>query len=323
MNTTGVTRYAPRWLALREAADAAARASELLQPLRRQLPVPGAPLAVRDRRTGPLVVRDLGSGTGSMGRWLAPRLGGRQHWILHDHDSALLGIAAARLPRRTADGSAVTVATEQGDISRLTAGRLLGTSLVTASALLDLLSEEDLNGLAAACAEAGCPALLTLSVVGRVELGPVDSMDAEIMDAFNAHQRREERGRPLLGPDAVTTAARAFARAGMQVRIHASPWLLTTGPEGASDTGTLRDSPAFSDTDWSGAGALPAHASRALTAEWLRGWVGAAREQRPNLAPRADAYLRRRLEACQAGELRVTVHHGDLLALPRTAGGAP
>lgn len=60
----------------------------------------------------------------------------------------------------------------------------------------------------------------------------------------------------------------------------------------------------------------------ALTAEWLRGWVGAAVEQRPALAARAESYLQSRLAACAAGELRVVVHHSDVLALPRPTGGA-
>jgi hypothetical protein len=60
----------------------------------------------------------------------------------------------------------------------------------------------------------------------------------------------------------------------------------------------------------------------ALTEEWLRGWVGAACEQRPELAARAESYLHSRLAACAAGELRVVVHHSDVLALPRPTGGA-
>ncbi len=44
-------------------------------------------------------------------------------------------------------------------------------------------------------------------------------------------------------------------------------------------------------------------------------------EERPELKARADAYLAERLEACAAGELRVVVHHSDLLALCRPAGG--
>ncbi|MFG2603000.1 trans-aconitate methyltransferase [Streptomyces sp. NPDC048514] len=272
-------RYAPEWLQLRQAADATARAEELLDPLRVRLAdLPG--------RTGGLVVHDLGCGTGSMGRWLAPRLDGSQHWVLHDRDPYLLHFAAVAAPRSAADGSRVTVETRRGDVGRLTPDALAGASLVTASALLDVLTPEEVGTLADACTGAGCAALLTLSVAGRVELTPADPLDAEIAEAFNAHQRRDG----LLGPDAVTVTCEAFAERGATVRVHASPWLL--GPDQA-----------------------------ALTEQWLRGWVGAAVEQRPELRERADRYLRDRLAACAAGELRAVVHHSDLLALPGAAGG--
>jgi SAM-dependent methyltransferase len=272
-------RYAPEWLELREPADAAARAPDLLDPLRIRLAnLPG--------KSG-LVIHDLGCGTGSMGRWLAPRLDGAQQWVLHDHDPALLRLATARAPRAGADGSPVTVTTRRGDIGRLTAADLADASLVTASALLDVLTREEIETLAAACATAGVPALLTLSVVGRVDLIPAHPLDAEMAEAFNAHQRAAE----LLGPDAITVACEAFAQRGATVRVHPSPWRL--------DDRHI-----------------------ALTEEWLRGWVGAACEQRPELTERAEAYLRDRLAACAAGELRVTLHHSDLLALPRPTGGA-
>ncbi|MFH9013078.1 methyltransferase domain-containing protein [Streptomyces sp. NPDC017943] len=273
-------RYAPEWLQLREPADAAARAQDLLDPLRTRLAdTPGGP--------GGAVVHDLGCGTGSMGRWLAPRLDGAQHWILHDRDPYLLHFAAVASPRSAADGSRVSVETRRGDVARLTPDALQGASLVTASALLDVLTREEIETLAAACAGAGCPALLTLSVAGRVELTPAHPLDQEIAQAFNDHQRRDG----LLGPDAVTAAAEAFSEHGATVRLHPSPWRL--GPEQA-----------------------------ALTEQWLRGWVGAAVEERPGLKARADAYLADRLEACAAGELSVTVHHTDLLALCPPVGGA-
>lgn len=273
-------RYAPEWLELREPADAVARAHDLLDPLRIRLAnLPGRP--------GGVVIHDIGCGTGSMGRWLAPCLDGAQHWILHDRDPYLLHFAAVASPRTAADGSRVTVETRRGDVARLTADALHGASLVTASALLDVLTREEIDTLAAACAGAGCPALLTLSVAGRVELTPSHPLDAEIAQAFNDHQRRDG----LLGPDAVTVATEAFSERGATVRLHPSPWRL--GPEQA-----------------------------ALTEQWLRGWVGAAVEQRPELSARADAYLAERLAACAAGQLRVTVHHTDLLALCRPAGGA-
>ncbi|WP_089103966.1 trans-aconitate methyltransferase [Streptomyces hyaluromycini] len=271
-------RYAPEWLELRESADAAARAHDLLDPLRIRLAnLPG--------KAG-VVVHDLGCGTGSMGRWLAPRLDGSQHWILHDRDPYLLHFAAVASPRAAADGSRVTVETRRGDVARLTPDALIGASLVTASALLDVLTREEIDTLAAACAGAGCPALLTLSVAGRVELTPSHPLDAELAEAFNAHQRRGG----MLGPDAVTAACEAFADRGATVKVHPSPWRL--GPD-----------------------------EKALTEQWLRGWVGAAVEQRPELAERADAYLAERLAANAAGELRVVVHHSDLLALARPTGG--
>ncbi|QDI67907.1 SAM-dependent methyltransferase [Streptomyces calvus] len=266
-------RYAPEWLRLREPADATARSRGLLDPLR-------ARLVRTPRRADGLVVHDIGCGTGSMGRWLAPRLVGAQHWVLHDRDPYLLHFAAAASPRSAADGSRVTAETRRGDIARLTADVLAGASLVTASALLDVLTREEIGTLVAACAGAGCPALLTLSVAGRVELTEPHAMDAEITEAFNAHQRRGG----LLGPDAVTAAAEAFAEHGATVRLEPSPWRLGPG-------------------------------QAALTEQWLRGWVGAAVEERPDLAERADAYLAERLAACAAGELRVVVHHHDLLAL--------
>ncbi|MFF3323449.1 class I SAM-dependent methyltransferase [Streptomyces sp. NPDC002889] len=304
MSDTDAVRYAPEWLALREGADAAARTPGLLEPLRQHLADTANAVDPPPRDTK-LVIRDLGCGTGSMGRWLAPRLNGPQHWILHDHDPDLLTLAAEQMPRTSADGSPVTVTTERGDIARLTVDGLRGTSLVTASALLDVLTRDELDALAAACEGAGCPALLALSVVGRVDLSPADPLDTAITDAFNAHQRRVDHGRRLLGPDAVMTASEVFARHGMTVEVHASPWRL--GPAARTSAGPHRPDPETDDS--------------ALMAEWLRGWVGAARDQRPDLAARADTYLRRRLQACEAGQLRVVVHHRDVLALPRRSGG--
>ncbi len=265
------TAYAPEWLDLRESADADARADELLD------------LLIPSLRGRPPVIRDLGCGTGSMGRWLAARLPGPAHWILHDRDPVLLARAVAGMPR---SGGQVMAA--PGDITGLHAANLAGTSLVTASALLDLLTADEVTRLAEACARARCPALLALSVVGRVLFSPADPLDAELAGAFNDHQRRTSDGRRLLGPDAVDVTVAAFQRFGVAVHRRPSPWRL--GPEQA-----------------------------ALTARWLRDWVAAAVEQRPELASRADAYLRRRLDDCASGRLRVVIGHADLLALPGSA----
>ncbi|WP_372663063.1 methyltransferase domain-containing protein [Amycolatopsis kentuckyensis] len=266
------TTFAPEWLYLREPADAAARATELLEPLRAHLPAD-------------FTVRDLGCGTGSLGRWLAARLPGTQHWILHDHDTELLTRARTALPATALDGSPVDVVAEQRDVTALRAADLAGTSLVTASALLDLLTRDEVTSLAKAVVEAGCAALLMLSVTGRVELSPADPLDPAIAAAFNAHQRRITGGRRLLGPNAVDVAATAFGRLGATVVRAESAWRL--GPDQAE-----------------------------LQRQWLEGWVGAAVEQLPELRPVADVYLQRRLEMARAGELRAVIHHGDLLVLP-------
>ncbi|MCI2416046.1 class I SAM-dependent methyltransferase [Saccharopolyspora sp. K220] len=269
MNTSG--EFAPDWLALRESADSAARAAELLTPLRAALPTP-------------MVVRDLGSGTGSLGRWLAGRLPGPQRWILHDRDPELLR-RASQATFRDARGVPVAVQAQQVDITSLNNADFADTALVTASALLDLLTRAEVDGLATACVTARCPALLTLSVVGEVELHPADPLDAVLMSAFNAHQRRTVQGRRLLGPDAVDATTEAFEHRGAIVRTCPSPWRL-----GSADG--------------------------ALLVAWLEGWVRAACDQQPALGAEARGYLRRRRAECAAGELRVVVHHRDLLALP-------
>ena len=273
--TVETIRVSRGWLALREPADAAARAADLAVELRRVLPT-----------SGRQVIHDLGCGTGAMGRWLAPRLPGRQHWVVHDRDADLLAVAAEDLPGEAADGAAVTVETRQSDITWLDPGDLAGATLITASALLDLLTGEELTGLVDVCAGAGCPVLLTLSVVGRVDLNPADPLDAGVAAAFDAHQRRTtERGR-LLGPDAAAVAVEEFGRLGADVRVRPSPWRL-----GASEA--------------------------ALQAQWFTGWVGAACEQQVELAAETDAYTRRRLAEAAAGQLAATVDHADLLVLPR------
>jgi len=275
-----MSEFSVSWLALREPADAVARSSELV-----------------DLVGTPRVINDLGCGSGSMGRWLSARLPGPLHWRLYDRDPALLRYAAAHLPNRSRDGSPVTAETREADVAQLTAADLgssgssgssgksgssgsSGGSLVTASALLDLLTADEVSALAGACVEARCPALFTLSVAGRVSFSPADPLDDAIGEAFNAHQRRTVAGRRLLGPDAIDATSEAFARFGAETVVRPSLWRL----------------------------AKPGDA--ALIAAWLEGWVGAAAEQDPSL-PVGD-YLQRRLEA---DDLSVVVEHGDLFAV--------
>ncbi|OLT30666.1 trans-aconitate methyltransferase [Nocardiopsis sp. CNR-923] len=255
MTSTGVPAFAPEWLALREGADARARSER----------------AVEQVRGHGRVVADLGCGTGSFGRWLAPRLPETRRWVLVDRDPALLALARESVP-------VGHVRTRALDLASLRARDLDGVTLVAASALLDLLTRAEVEALAGAVVGAGCPALLTLTVSGRVELSPTDPLDARVGRAFDDHQRRGGR----LGPDAVAVTAGVFGGLGARTRAFASPWRL--GPE-----------------------------HRDLLRAWLLGWVGAAAEQEPGLA--VSAYLERRLEQCGRGRLRATVHHTDLVVL--------
>jgi hypothetical protein len=261
------------WLALREPADAAARATDLLGLVRSRL-----------SGTGPLVIHDLGSGTGSMGRWLAPRLAGRQHWIMYDRDPALLDHAGAEMVDAAADGAPVTVETRVRDITRLTPADLDGASLVTASALLDMLTADEIDRMVAAVD--GLPMWPTLSVTGRVTLDPAEAeIDTAVEAAFNDHQRRTLDGRSLLGPDAVRHAIDAFRRGGARVETRPSPWRL--GPDQAE-----------------------------LTAEWFDGWFGAAAEQRPELAGCTEGYQQRRRSDIVAARVGAVVQHADVLVIP-------
>jgi hypothetical protein len=130
--------------------------------------------------------------------------------------------------------------------------------------------------------------LITLSVIGRVDLAPADPLDHRVMDAFNAHQRRATSTGRLLGPDAARAAEDGFRRLGHDVVVRPSPWRL--GPDRSE-----------------------------LAAEWFTGWLGAACEQRPELREAAEEYRRRRLSEADAGSLSITLHHRDLLARPGTA----
>jgi hypothetical protein len=272
--TSGPVRAGAGWLAMREPADAAARSTALVEELR--------PYLADDRLTR---VHDLGCGTGSMARWLAPQLPGPQRWLLHDRDAALLPLAEADPPGAAADGAAVSVETRQDDITRLDSAVLADASLVTASALLDMMTAEELDRLVRSSASAGCAVLITLSVTGRVDLSPADPSDRLLSEAFNDHQRRTSEIGRRLGPDAFEAAVDGFTRLGREVVVRPSPWHLGPG-------------------------------SIELTREWLTGWVGPACEQRPELEQRRPGYVERRLAELADGRLRVTVHHHDLLVRP-------
>ena len=81
------------------------------------------------------------------------------------------------------------------------------TDLVTASALLDLVSADWIDDLAGDCAAVGCAALFALNYDGRVRWCPVLALDAVVRALVNRHQRRDKGFGPAAGPAAASVAA--------------------------------------------------------------------------------------------------------------------
>jgi SAM-dependent methyltransferase len=255
------------WLELREPLDHRSRSSELLAPLR----------AWWDLQSGGEVL-DLGCGTGSNLRYLAPHLPSATRWTLIDHDAGLLS-------RLTSAGGAITLRAVRRDLGEWDMGEVDRAQLVTASALLDLVSERWLVSLVDACARAGAAALFALSYDGRIEWRDADPDDALVTDAVNAHQRRDKGFGPALGPTASATAEQLFRARGYEVLARPSDWVLGG-----------------------------AHA--ALADALIEGWAGAATEQRPEHAERVRAWAARRRRAGARTDLTLRVGHQDVLALP-------
>jgi SAM-dependent methyltransferase len=259
------------WLALREAADHAARSRTLTRTLADALP-----------RGRALRVLDLAAGTGSNLRYLAPLLPVPQEWLLTDIDRELLGEAASR--SSSLDG--VTVETRQMNLGLLDDAEMFaGRDLVTASALLDLVSESWLQRLAQACRAAGANALFALTYDGRSSCAPVEPEDELVRELMNRHQRQNDKGfGRAAGPDATEAAERAFTAHGYRVRRDRTDWL------------------------------VPA-AAREFQRQLFAGWADAARRMAPDRAPALDAWLARRLGHVDAGRSTVIVGHEDLIAL--------
>lgn len=263
--------FSPDWLALREQADHRSRAGAL-----------AARLAAEWRARGWTRILDLGSGTGSNLRYLAPRLPGAQHWTLVDRDADLLA-------RAEVVGPAQRIRRVHGDLDEAGLPAVAGTDLVTCSALLDLVSEAWLGRLARACRAAACGAYLALTYDGAMHwyAAEHDADDALIRDAVNAHQRRERAPAPALGPAAAAAADAAFRAAGYRTWRLPSPWRL-----GSDD--------------------------RALALALVDAWERAALDlaPRPDRARRIRAWAARRRRTAARGRFGLTVGHQDLLALP-------
>lgn len=261
--------FSAEWLRLREPCDIRARSGAFVHALGSQLP------------SRPLHALDLGTGTGANIRYLAPRLGGVQRWLAVDDDPALIDQQPAGL-----DGANFhcVVSTLQLDLAAdLQSLPLSGSQLVTASALLDLVSAAWLQSLALRCVETRAAVLFALNYDGRVECLPREPDDDWLIGLVNRHQLGDKGFGPALGPNATSYARDAFGAAGFQSRITASDWLIEPDEQ-------------------------------TLQRELIAGWIGAACDIAPSEEARIERWGRRRFAHLAEGTSRMRVGHQDFIA---------
>ena len=261
--------FSAAWLEMREPYDRRARAASVID---------AAVAALAGRAS--VMIADLACGTGSTFRALMPRIKSRQNWRLVDNDLSLL----VRTPQSSPPN--VNVAAMPIDLSLdLTAALDGPVDLVTATALLDLVSEEWLQRLVVEIAARRLPVYAALSYDGHVEMTPADSADKKIIAAVNAHQRTDKGFGPALGPTAAAAAFERFERVGYSVL------------QGQSDWG-------FAPHD------------REIQLELLSGWAAAARDIDDVPLPDVIGWLKRRRDLVVAGRSSIRVGHTDLFARP-------
>ena len=262
------------WLTLREPADADARALAVTR------------VAVDALPTGTVRAVDLATGTGANVRYLAPHLPPEQDWLLVDDDERLLSELPAHMYRSDLPRE-VRIECRRVDLSKLEGTDIVeGRALVTASALLDLVSDSWVASLAAMCRRAGAVVLIALTYNGRISFAPPEPADDGVRLLVNRHQHTDKGFGPALGPDAAARAEQHFTDCGYDVTRAPSDWVLTVN-------------------------------DRALQQRLLDGWAAAATAIEPNDAPRISEWHARRQAHVAAGRSHIVVGHDDLVAIIR------
>ena len=260
-----MSEFSAEWLELREPVDVASRSMRLTRAVAAVLP-----------RYRAIDVLDLGAGTGANVRYLAGKLPLPQRWLLVDRDERLLSRAPRAWPSQCMD------------LQNAVRDRALFASraLVTASALLDLVSDAWLEALIARCREAGAAVLFALTYDGRMDFAPAEIEDEAICGLVNRHQRTDKGFGPALGPAAVARTSELFSAAGYYVEREASDWSLT--PE-----------------------------SHELQRQLIAGWADAAVAVAPERSDVIDDWCDRRMAHVDEGRSQVIVGHKDLAGWPK------
>lgn len=255
--------FDPSWLAQREPYDHAVRDVGLTRAF------------VEALGPKPRLI-DLGCGTGSNLRYLAPYLPPTQSWLCIDHDPVLLERLEATKPEGIAvETRCLDLAAGLDDVP-IEPG--VG---VTAAALLDLTSRSWLDHLAGCCRDVAV--LMTLSVDGNMTWSPGHPLDGPIDAAFWRHQRTDKGFGPSLGADASRYLHERLEASGHKVSLGKSDWVFSA-----------KDS--------------------AILVPLLEGIANAAIEAGADQP--VGSWLDHRLKDVHEGRLTMTVGHDDLLALP-------
>jgi hypothetical protein len=269
-----VSGFSAQWLALREPLDSAARSEALCTSLVNHL--------ARRPPDSSLSVIDLGAGTGANFRYAARRLSGPQEWLLIDHDASLLAAADAQLAAHGAPEDCRMRHLQLDLATGLARLALPVGGLVTASALLDLVSKPWLIELIGRAAAARVTVWIALTYDGRIDCQPLEPEDAQVRELFNRHQHTDKGFGPALGPEAARVAERLLAEHGYQVERATSDWCL--GPEHA-----------------------------ALQRALVEGWCNAACEMAPQHTEALRHWLGRRLAHIEVGRSQLQVGHVDMI----------
>jgi hypothetical protein len=180
---------------------------------------------------------DLGCGSGSNLRALAPHLPATQHWMLVDYDAALLSAAKAALMQwadKIVSEQETLVVLKNGkhisidflceDLSsNLEAVLSLPMDLLTAAAFFDLVAESWLERF---CSLLSAPLYTVLTYNGQEVWSPPQPTDAAMLNAFHAHQQTDKGFGVAAGPTAAGVMEKLLKARGFAVSSAQSPWKL-------------------------------------------------------------------------------------------------